>query len=117
MFPDIDIYLTEEVPCEVLLEDAFLCDEVEEVLARLGSLHDNDEGVMALEVVNKPDDAADPGHTVHEAHLQGHLVQPDLEENTINAHVIAKYSSIFCGIVSISDIVRVLRKFPKYFGH
>ena len=46
-----DIYLTKEVPCEVFLEDAFFCDEVKEVLARLGSLHDNDEGVMALKVV------------------------------------------------------------------
>ena len=52
MFLDIDIHLTKEVPCEALLEDAFLCDEVEEVLARLGSLHDDDEGVVALEVVD-----------------------------------------------------------------
>ena len=72
-------YLAEEVPGEVFLEDALLCDEVEEVLARLGPLHDDDEGVMALKVVDESDNARDVGDPVHEADLQGNLVQSDLQ--------------------------------------
>ena len=70
--------LSEKIPCEVFLEDALLGDEVEEVLAGLGPLHHDDEGVVALEVVDEPDDAGDAGHPVHQADLQGHAVQPDL---------------------------------------
>ena len=72
-------HLAEEVPGEVLLEHALLCDEVEEVLARLGPLHDNDEGVVALKVVDESDHPGHVGHAVHEADLQGHLVQSNLQ--------------------------------------
>ena len=73
-------HLAEKVPGEGLLEDALLCDEVEEVLARFGPLHDDDEGVVALKVVDEPDHAGDVGDAVHEADLQGHLVQSNLQE-------------------------------------
>ena len=71
-------HLAEEVPGKVFLEDALLCDEVKEVLARLGSLHHDDEGVVALKVVDQPDHPGHVGHPVHEAHLQRHLVQSNL---------------------------------------
>ena len=76
-------HLAEKVPGKVFLKDAFLCDEVEEILAGLGPLHDDDEGVMALKVVDKPDHAGDIGDAVHEAHLQGDLVQSNLQEEGV----------------------------------
>ena len=76
-------HLAEKVPGKVLLKDALLCDEVEKVLAGLGPLHHDDEGVVALEVVDEADDAGDVGDAVHEAHLQGNLVQPDLQDEDI----------------------------------
>ena len=48
-------HLAEEVPGKVFLKDALLCDEVKEVLARLGALHHDDKGVVALKVVDKSD--------------------------------------------------------------
>ena len=72
-------HLPEEAPGQLLFKNSFLCDEVKEVLARLGPLHDNDEGVMALEVVDESDNAGDVGDPVHEADLQGNLVQSDLQ--------------------------------------
>ena len=71
-------HLSEEVPGETLLQHTLLRDEVEEVLAGLGALHHDDEGVVALEVVDEPDDAGDAGHAVHETDLQGDAVHADL---------------------------------------
>ena len=50
-----DTDLAEEVSGELLLEDPLLGDEVEEVLARLGTLHHDDEGVVPLKVVQEAD--------------------------------------------------------------
>ena len=79
IFQQVKSHLAKEVSGEVLLEHALLGDEVEEVLARLRPLHDDDEGVVALKVVDESDHAGHVGHAVHEADLQGHLVQSDLQ--------------------------------------
>lgn len=50
------VYLNEKVLGELLLETAALRDEVEEILARLWPLHDDDEGIVALEAVQDLDD-------------------------------------------------------------
>ena len=52
-------HLPEEVPGHLLLEHPLLGDEVKEVLARGGLLHDVDEGVVALVEVEQADDARD----------------------------------------------------------
>jgi len=39
------IYLLEEVSCELFLQHTLLGDEIEEILAGLGSLHHNDVGI------------------------------------------------------------------------
>ena len=49
--------LAEEVPRQLLFEHPLLGDEVEEVLAWSGLLHDIDEGVIALVEVDEADDS------------------------------------------------------------
>ena len=46
--------LSEKVSRQLLLEHPLLGDEVEEVLAGVGPLHDDDEAVYPLEVVHQP---------------------------------------------------------------
>ena len=46
--------LSEKVSRQLLLEHPLLCDKVEEVLAGVGPLHDDDEAVYPLEVVHQP---------------------------------------------------------------
>ena len=72
--------LSEEIPGELLLKNALLGDEVEKVFTRLRPLHDDDEGVVPLEVVDQLHHALDARHTVHQANLQRNLVKADLEE-------------------------------------
>jgi len=66
-------HLPEEVPCKLLLQTPLLRDEIEEILARLRTLHDYDEGVVPLVAVDESDDAGSrTGDHVHEADLHGH---------------------------------------------
>jgi hypothetical protein len=51
--------LSEKVSGQLLFQDALLGDEVEEVFAAGGLLHDVDEGVVTLVEVEESDDAAD----------------------------------------------------------
>ena len=44
--------LSEKVPRQLLLKHPLLGDEVEEVLAGVGPLHDDDEAVDSLEVIH-----------------------------------------------------------------
>ena len=48
---------------------ALLRDVVEEVLAGLGPLHDDDEGVVAFKAVNELDDSWGAGDDIHEANF------------------------------------------------
>ena len=50
------------------------CDEIEEILAWLGPLHDDDEAVGPLEVVDEADDAADASEAGQQANLQRHAL-------------------------------------------
>ena len=54
-YPQIATNLSEEIPGELLLKNALLGDEVEKVFARLGTLHHDDEAVVALKVVKEAD--------------------------------------------------------------
>ena len=54
-------HLPEEVPRHLLLQHPLLCDEVEEVLARLRPLHDNEKRVVTLEAV---EDLDHPGTSI-----------------------------------------------------
>ena len=54
-YPQISTNLSEEIPGELLLKNALLGDEVEEVFARLGTLHHDDEAVVPFEVVKEAD--------------------------------------------------------------
>ena len=54
-YPQISTNLSEEIPGELLLKNALLGDEVEKVFARLGTLHHDDEAVVALKVVKEAD--------------------------------------------------------------
>ena len=54
------------------------CDKIEEIFAGLRSLHDDDEAVWALEVVQQGDHAPHPAHAVQQAHLQGHTLSANL---------------------------------------
>ena len=47
--------LSEEIPGKLFLKNALLGDEVEKVFARLGTLHHDDEAVVALKVVKEAD--------------------------------------------------------------
>ena len=78
------IYLAKEVSCKLFLKNSLFCDEIKEIFARFWSLHNNDKGVMAFKVVDKLHDTEHPRHPVHEADLQGHLVQSNLKENKIS---------------------------------
>ena len=61
--------LAEEVSGEAFLEKAALGDEVEEVFAGLGSLQDEDVGVVSLVKVQQPHHAWDRGHFTQETNL------------------------------------------------
>lgn len=51
--------LPEKVSRELLLQDSLLRDEVKEIFAVRGLLHDVDEGVVPFVEVEQPDDAVD----------------------------------------------------------
>ena len=53
--PNYVTNLSEEIPGELLLKNALLGDEVEKVFTRLGTLHHDDEAVVALKVVKEAD--------------------------------------------------------------
>ena len=76
-------HLNEEVLSELLVKAASLRDEVEEVLARLRPLHDDDEGVLALEAVQDLDDVRTPEHLPQEANLERNWVAVDLKRGTL----------------------------------
>ena len=63
-------HLAEEVARHVLGEVARLRDVVEEVLAVVHPLQDQEEAVGQLEEVNQPDDAGHVGHGAHEGDLE-----------------------------------------------
>ena len=78
MFCLLFVHLSEEVPGQLLLQHSFLSDEVEQVLAGLGPLHHNNEGVVSFKVIDEADHARDSTHTVHQTNLQRHLIKPNL---------------------------------------
>ena len=53
--PNYVANLSEEIPGELFLKNALLGDEVEKVFAGLGTLHHDDEAVVALKVVKEAD--------------------------------------------------------------
>ena len=57
--------LLEELPGQLLLHDALLSDEVEEVFAGLRSLHHDDVGIVALETVDQTDNTRKIGDGMH----------------------------------------------------
>ncbi len=71
--------LAEEVPRQLLLKHALLRDVVKEVLAGLGPLHDNDEGVMTFKAVDQLDHSRSAGDNVHQAHFQGDPLTANLQ--------------------------------------
>ena len=71
-------YLSKKVSRQLLLEHPLLGDEVEEVLAGVRSLHDDDEAVDSLEVVHQPHHAGAAAQHVKQAHLQGNFVISNL---------------------------------------
>ena len=73
-------HLTEEVPRQLFLQHSLLCDEVEEILARLGSLHDDDEAVVSLEEVEQLDNAINTSNSLHQTNLQRNLLQTNLKD-------------------------------------
>jgi len=75
--------LAEEVSGELFLEDALLGDEVEEVLARLGTLHHDDEGVVPLKVVQEADHPWETSKEVEEADFQGNTRGANLKEGFV----------------------------------
>ena len=74
----METYLSEKVPRQLLLKHPLLCDEVEEVLAGVWPLHDDDEAVHPLEVVHQPHHAGAAAQQVKQAHLQGDFVISNL---------------------------------------
>ena len=78
----ISRHLNEEVLSELLVEAASFRDEVEEVLARLRPLHDDDEGVLALEAVQDLDDVRTTEHLPQEANFERNWVAVDLKRGT-----------------------------------
>ena len=115
--------LPEEVPRELLLEEALLGDEVEEVLAGLGPLHDDDVGVVALEAVDQLDHAGHPaaGDHVHEAHLQrdtlpAHLGERKENRNDVTFLIFDFFFSVDKGFVSIvPSPTRAANGWDRYF--
>ncbi len=71
--------LPEEVPGERLGQPPLARDVVEEVLTRLGPLHDQDEGVGALEQVEQADHARHVGHLLQEDDLERDAAAVQLE--------------------------------------
>jgi len=71
--------LSEKVSGQLLFQDALLGDEVEEVFAAGGLLHDVDEGVVTLVEVEESDDAADRLNLWKEFQFQRHPVSIHLK--------------------------------------
>ena len=67
----------------MFLEHPLLRNEVEEVLAGVGPLHDDDEAVHPLEVVHQPHHARAAAQHVKQTHLQGNFVISNLSEINI----------------------------------
>ena len=74
-------HLTEEVPRQLFLQHSLLCDEVEEILARVGSLHDDDETVGSFEVINEFDDSRTMLEYVEQTDLKRNTIITNLNEN------------------------------------
>ena len=74
-------HLTEEVPRQLFLQYSLLCDEVEEILARVGSLHDDDETVGSFEVINEFDDSRTMLEYVEQTDLKRNTIITNLNEN------------------------------------
>ena len=72
--------LPEEVPGQLLLEHAFLGDEVEQVLAGRGLLHHVDEGVDTFVKVKKSDDARHDLDLGQELQLERHSSAVELQK-------------------------------------
>ena len=70
--------LSEKVPRQLLLKHPLLGDEVEEVLAGVWPLHDDDEAVDPLEVVHQPHHSGAAAQQVKQTHLQGNFVISNL---------------------------------------
>ena len=75
--------LSKEVSRKLFLEHPLLRNEVEEVLAGVGPLHDDDEAVHPLEVVHQPHHAWAAAQHVKQTHLQGNFVISNLSEINI----------------------------------
>ena len=67
----------------MFLEHTLLCDEVEEILARLWSLHHYDERVVAFKVVEEADDARKSSEEVEKADFQGNSRGSNLKQNLV----------------------------------
>lgn len=65
--------LAEESSAELLGQGAVLCDEVEEVLGGVGPLHDDDEAVWLLVVIQHADAPLDVVHSLQETHFERNL--------------------------------------------
>ena len=72
-------HLTEKVSRKLFLQDSLLGDKVKQILARLRSLHHNDEAVVPLEEVEQLHHAVHGADPVHEANLERDPLQPDLK--------------------------------------
>ena len=68
----------------MFLEHTLLCDEVEEILARLWSLHHYDERVVAFKVVEEADDARKSSEEVEKADFQGNSRGSNLKQNLVS---------------------------------
>ena len=68
----------------MFLEHTLLCDEVEEILARLRSLHHYDERVVAFKVVEEADYARKSSEEVEKADFQGNSRGSNLKQNLVS---------------------------------
>ena len=63
--------LLEKPLCHLFFQDTSLCDEVKQVFAVWGTLHDEDERVGPLVKVHQADDSGDSRYISEQANFQG----------------------------------------------
>ena len=93
----------------MFLEHTLLCDEVEEILARLWSLHHYDERVVAFKVVEEADDARKSSEEVEKADFQGNSRGSNLKQNLVS---IKKMGFYFVSRQEILIIILELHRPP-----
>ena len=89
----------------MFLEHPLLRDEVEEVLAGVGPLHDDDEAVHPLEVIHQPHHAWAGAQQVKQTHLQGNFVISNLSEINIY-YLLGNWRTV--GLVYITILIFAL---------